>query len=255
MLVLALALFSAVPAAAGAGDASWLALPETLPPDTYGNILIDRTATKSGVNPVLFSHWLHRRKHTCRVCHFELEFSMQTNATEITEDENRAGKFCGACHDGKVHDGAFLFGHEDPSACGKCHTGDLRTGVEKFKQLTGLPQTRSGNRIHWSKALEKGMIEPQHQLYTKPAEMNFDKKIKLEAEWYNIPPAVFPHDRHLPWLDCNNCHPDIFNIKKKTTRHFLMTRILSGEFCGVCHRTVAFPLSECGKCHPAMKDL
>ena len=49
-----------------------------------------------------------------------------------------------------------------------------------------------------------------------------------------------------------NCHPDVFNIKKKTTEHFEMRFILEGRFCGACHLTVAFPLNDCMRCHPAM---
>jgi c(7)-type cytochrome triheme protein len=68
-----------------------------------------------------------------------------------------------------------------------------------------------------------------------------------------IPPAVFPHKDHTVWLDCDNCHPDLFNIKKKGT-HFSMNELLNGNFCGVCHTKVAFPMDECKRCHPAMRD-
>jgi hypothetical protein len=37
--------------------------------------------------------------------------------------------------------------------------------------------------------------------------------------------------------------------KKKTTKHFSMDRILKGEFCGVCHLTVVFPMNDCKRCH------
>ena len=33
---------------------------------------------------------------------------------------------------------------------------------------------------------------------------------------------------------------------------FSMPLILKGEFCGVCHVTVAFPMNDCKRCHPAM---
>jgi len=253
-LLLVLASVAAAGLADAQGGASWLDLPKAQPPERYGNVLIDRASSRSGMKPVSFSHWIHRRKHTCRVCHFELEFNMKVNTTEIAEEDNRKGKYCGACHDGKEHDGKVLFGHESRTDCDKCHTGDVRAGIAKFKELNALPHASSGNGVNWSKAIEKGIITPQHQLNIKPADMHYGKAVRLEAEWYNIPPAVFPHERHTKWLDCNNCHPDIFNIKKKTTKHFLMTRILSGEFCGVCHLTVAFPITECRKCHPAMKE-
>ena len=30
-------------------------------------------------------HSLHRMRHTCRVCHFELDFAMRAGLSEITE--------------------------------------------------------------------------------------------------------------------------------------------------------------------------
>ena len=49
-------------------------------------------------------------------------------------------------------------------------------------------------------------------------------------------------------------HPRVLqNIQKKATKHFEMKMNLAGEFCGVCHMTVAFPMSDCRACHPAMK--
>jgi c(7)-type cytochrome triheme protein len=225
-------------------------LPATLPPDQYGNILINRTSEKNGVKPATFSHWVHRQKYTCRVCHFELEFNMQANSTEITEAANKSGRYCGAagCHDGKT-----AFGHEEPQ-CNKCHNGDRGYGKEAFTQLLHFPKAKYGNEINWVKAVNKGLIEPKNYLTIKPSEdVAIIKPIVLEAEWNNIPAAVFSHKAHMQWLDCNLCHPDIFNIKKKTTKHFAMVRILKKEFCGVCHLTVAFPMNDCKRCHPERK--
>lgn len=224
-------------------------LPPLPPPDQYGNILISRTSEKNGVKPATFSHWIHRQKHTCRVCHFELEFNMKVNTTEISEAANKSGRYCGA---GGCHDGKAVFGHDQPN-CEKCHNGNRGYGKEKFAALSAFPKTRYGDEINWSRALKNGVIQPQHYLSVKPPDdITFHKTLQLEAEWSGIPPAVFPHRAHNQWLDCNNCHPDIFNIKKKTTKHFLMARILAGEFCGVCHLTVAFPMNDCKRCHPKM---
>jgi nitrate/TMAO reductase-like tetraheme cytochrome c subunit len=33
-----------------------------------------------------------------------------------------------------------------------------------------------------------------------------------------------------------------------------MSAILLGEKCGVCHGKVAFPVSECRRCHSKVKD-
>jgi len=85
-------------------------LPQNLPPEEYGTVLIDRTSTQNKVEPAVFSHSVHRRKHTCRVCHFEIEFNFKVNTTEITEAVSKGAKFCGTagCHDGKA-----VFGHEE----------------------------------------------------------------------------------------------------------------------------------------------
>ncbi|TAN44547.1 MAG: hypothetical protein EPN22_06215 [Nitrospirae bacterium] len=220
--------------------------PPNLPPEEYGNLIINRTSEKNGVKAVTFSHWSHRRKHTCRVCHSELEFNMKLNTTEITEESNKAGRFCGACHNGKL---AFGHGKAD---CEKCHNGNRSYGKGKFSELSHFPKTVAGNKIDWVKALEKGLFKPSVYLKDRPSDFPFEKKLLLQAEWLNIPPAVFPHKEHIQWLDCNNCHPDIFNIKQKTTKHFSMPFILGGQFCGVCHLSVAFPLNDCKRCHPDM---
>jgi len=233
---------------AGFGWAYW-DLPALPPAEEYGNIIINRTSEKNNIKPVTFSHWVHRRKHTCRICHFELEFNMKLNTTDITEALNKEGKFCGACHNGKE-----IFGHENPSDCEKCHNGRRDYGKEKFVELKNFPKAPYGNGINWVSAMRGELIKPLHFLTIKPPEdITFSKRIILEAEWSNIPPAVFPHKPHNEWLECNMCHPDIFNIKKKTTKHFYMTRILRGEFCGVCHINVAFPMNDCKRCHPGIR--
>ena len=223
-------------------------LPPELPPELYGNLLISRTMRKSHVMPAAFSHWRYRQKYTCRVCHSELGFAFRANATEITEAENKAGKYCGACHDGRT-----AFGIEE-AQCEKCHNGELGYGKEKFSEILGLPVSNAGNRVDWTKALEEKRIAPATFLAVKPStDISYDKTLTLNAEWVFVPPAIFPHKKHTAWLECSNCHPEIFNIRKKGTKHFEMARILKGEFCGVCHLTVAFPISECKRCHPAMK--
>jgi c(7)-type cytochrome triheme protein len=225
-------------------SAEFFNLPPLPQPAKYGNILIDRLSTKNGVKPATFSHWLHREKYTCRVCHSELEFNMKVNTTEITEAANVAGKYCGACHNGTI-----AFGQEQ---CKKCHNGEIGRGEEKFVQLFLRPLVKSdyGDGINWVASLRKGTIAPLNYLKTQSKEPSYDRELSLEAEWVKFPPAVFPHKAHSEWLACSNCHPDVFNIKKKTTLHFSMPLILKGEFCGVCHLSVAFPMNDCKRCHP-----
>lgn len=217
-------------------------------PYMYGNILMNRVSEKNNVKPVYFPHWSHRVKFTCRVCHYELDFAFDVNQTEITEEDNRNGIFCGTCHNGKV-----AFAHTEEH-CSRCHTGTVSLGREKFRELAEtLPDGFFGNEVDWNKALKEKTITPLYSIFNKEEEpMAFDKDLWLSATWNYVPPAYFPHEGHTQWLDCANCHPEIFNIRKKTTKNFAMKYILQKKFCGVCHLKVAFPLDDCKGCHPAM---
>ena len=210
---------------------------------------MNRNSGDHGRLPVTFSHWLHRIKYTCRVCHYELNFEMVAGTTEISEAENRNGNFCGACHNG-----IFAFGHTEEN-CNRCHSGDINSGKEKFKKLSGFPRTPYGNKINWVSAFRLGLIKPsQSILEDNYKAVPFNKKLTLDAGWTMIPPAYFDHKIHNEWLDCANCHPDIFNVKRKTTKHFTMDYNLKGKFCGPCHGKVAFPMNFCRPCHPKIKS-
>jgi len=231
----------------GWADSIW-DLPPLPPPEEYGNLLINRISEAHGQKAVTFSHWLHRLRYTCRVCHTELAFEMKVNSTEITEEENRRGEYCGACHNGKV-----AFGHTQKN-CRKCHNGDRGYGKEKFAKLAKFPRAKFGNRINWVKAVQQKRINPKPTIWKQPYKpIPFNKLLRMEAKWHIIPDAFFSHEVHNRELDCSNCHPEPFNIKEKTTRHFSMKAILQGEFCGVCHRSVAFPMDDCNRCHPGIK--
>lgn len=243
--ILLLLVVTVVPAGAAR---TFYNLPPQLPLNSYGNILIDRTSTAAGVKPVSFAHWQHREHFTCSVCHSELEFVMSTGVTEITEADNLAGRYCGACHNGKR---AFA----PAGNCNRCHSGTLATGKGKFEAFTSrylFAVTEFGNGIDWSAAVRNGMLTPVRFLREEPVEMPFEKELELRAEMSRIPPAIFPHKEHGFWVGCNTCHPEVFNIKAKTTKHFRMQYLLKGEFCGACHLTVAFPLHDCSRCHPGI---
>ena len=85
-------------------------LPEPPPePSEYGKVILDNHS-KAGPGAVVFDHWLHRSKFTCRLCHVDIGFAMQADATGINASTNREGFHCGACHDGKrVLEGKTIF--------------------------------------------------------------------------------------------------------------------------------------------------
>lgn len=232
-----------------AAVASFFNLPPLPPASEFGNIIINRVSSSNGVKPVSFSHWQHRLKYTCRVCHSELGFNMRTNTTDITEIANRKGKFCGACHNGKI-----AFRHN--GNCDKCHNGNIAYSEKKFEIFSKLSFARTsyGDGINWVESLKKGIITPARYVKTKSQDLPFDKMLVLDSELNIIPPSIFPHKAHIAWLDCDSCHPEIFNIKKKTTKFFSMSYILKGEFCGVCHLNVAFPMDDCRRCHPGIRE-
>jgi len=244
LMVLLAALLVFQPACAGVFQ-----LPEHPPLHRYGDLLIDRGSAAAGMPGVFFSHWTHRTRYTCRVCHFELGFDFAVNQTGMTEADNRDGQYCGACHDGRA-----AFG-PTPENCQNCHTGPAELDAKDFaRRRQALPPAVYGNGINWTRALEKGVIQPLYSLY-HPEErpLDYAKQLELVANWSMVKPAIFDHATHGQWLDCSNCHPDIFNIKLKGTRHFAMSYILERKFCGVCHLNVAFPLDECDLCHPGMQ--
>ncbi len=115
-----------------------------------------------------------------------------------------------------------------------------------------LPKANSGNRVDWVKALDDGDIDPRFDRIDpdlKPIilDLNIVREVKG-----SMPDVVYPHKQHTEWLDCSNCHPAIF-IPKKGANNISMASILLGKQCGVCHGKVAFPVSECRKCHSQNK--
>jgi c(7)-type cytochrome triheme protein len=246
---LALVAWMAVAALAAAQPADRFPLRPNAPPVLYGDLLIQRSTAGTAVQAVAFSHWKHRLRYTCRVCHLELDFAFARHGTAITEEENRAGRFCGACHDGKT-----AFDCRDSAQCTHCHTGQLQPDpAAYFRRLADLPRAQYGNGVDWSVALARGLIAPAVTITGDEPQMDLETVLTLEADWNFVSPAVFPHKEHVRWLDCANCHPAVFDVKRKGTR-FSMRSALGGHYCGSCHLRVAFPLNDCRRCHPAMKE-
>ena len=42
-------------------------------------------------------------------------------------------------------------------------------------------------------------------------------------------------------------------IPEVNANDITMVKILDGEYCGLCHGAVSFPLSECNRCHAAKR--
>jgi len=116
-----------------------------------------------------------------------------------------------------------------------------------------LPKSRFGNRVDWVTALESGAIKPRSDRTDptkQPAVLDFNVVREVKG---SMPDVVYPHKAHTQWLDCANCHPSIF-LPKKGANQISMASILMGQQCGVCHGKVAFPVSECRRCHSKDKE-
>jgi len=117
-----------------------------------------------------------------------------------------------------------------------------------------LASSGSGNRVDWVKALDNGEITPRYEKLSDAAQpVVMDLNIVREVKG-SMPDVVYPHKQHTEWLDCSNCHPAIF-IPQKGANQISMASILLGQKCGVCHGKVAFPVSECRRCHSKQKPV
>jgi len=116
-----------------------------------------------------------------------------------------------------------------------------------------MPKSTSGNYINWSRAIDEKIINPRYDMRNPVANaIVLDLNIVREVKG-SMPDVVYPHKQHTEWLDCTNCHPAIF-IPQKGANQISMASIIMGEKCGVCHGKVAFPISECRRCHSRPKD-
>jgi len=113
--------------------------------------------------------------------------------------------------------------------------------------LSKLPSDASGNKVDWIRALQNKYINPRSELNGHKKVETLDTEI-LMNETGSTPKVLFPHKPHTEWLDCSNCHDRLFKAERGATP-VTMKKILQGEYCGVCHGAVAFPLTECNRCH------
>ena len=113
--------------------------------------------------------------------------------------------------------------------------------------LAPLPRDNAGNLVRWVQALESGAIEPRTNILPETKVRVLDQDI-IVSKFGSMPAVKFPHRQHTLWLDCVNCHDTLFKAKIGANK-FSMTAILNGEQCGLCHGAVAFPLTECNRCH------
>jgi len=232
------------------------------PPHEYGMVVIGNYSQKAGLAPVVFDHWLHRAIYTCRLCHVDIGFAMEAGATKIKAEHNSKGFYCGSCHNGsRTHNKRVIFAAcpgagvlEDRTRCDRCHSlgKEIKRDYEFASFIKDLPKQKLGNGVDWEKAEEKGLIKPVDYLEgisIKRSSLAAQKDFSIESKGPWMSDVIFSHKKHAVWNGCEVCHPEIFPSVKKGTVKYTMFEIDSGEYCGVCHDKVAFPILDCQRCH------
>ena len=115
-----------------------------------------------------------------------------------------------------------------------------------------LPKDRYG-LIDWVKLVDENIIAPRPSLDPDATDNPpLDMDVEIETKGYFVDNVKYPHSVHTYWFDCTACHPGIFT-PARGSNNMTMVGISRGEWCGRCHGKVAFPLTDCAKCHSIKK--
>lgn len=136
-------------------------------------------------------------------------------------------------------------GVHDPAA-------DLQDLQPPLDALHKLPSATFGNGVNWVAALDKHQINPRADQLGSKQQFTMDMNIPMEVAG-TMNNVLFPHKAHTAWLACSNCHTEIFQMKRGGNP-ITMKKINNGEYCGVCHGKVAFPIADCNRCHSMKKQ-
>lgn len=118
---------------------------------------------------------------------------------------------------------------------------------EPREALSRLAPDTAGNKVRWMESLTRGEISPRSRVEAATNVELRESEIYLNLKG-GTPIVKFPHNQHTLWLACSNCHDGLFKREVGATK-LDMGKMLMGEQCGLCHGAVAFPLTECDRCH------
>jgi len=228
----------------------------------YGRVVINNHSQQAGLSPVVFDHWLHRSLYTCRLCHVDIGFAMEAGESSITAESNEQGFHCGACHNGKYKYGdKVVFAScvdkpapADSKRCVKCHSmgWDIKMDYVFSEYTKNFPTAGAKKWIDWEEAERQGFIKPVDYIEgvsVKRAKLKPQEDFSIQSKGSWMSDVIFSHKKHAVWNGCEVCHPDIFPTVEKGATKYSMLEIYDGQYCGVCHNKVAFPLLDCQRCH------
>ncbi len=126
----------------------------------------------------------------------------------------------------------------------------------KALQAQGLPKDQYG-LVDWAKLVREELIKPKHSLDPEEAEFPpLEVDVIIPAKGDFVKNVKYPHKIHTYWLNCDTCHATkggaIFEMAAGEN-NMTMVGIAEGEWCGRCHGKVAFPLTDCARCHSVEK--
>ena len=108
----------------------------------FGDIVMNQYSDAAGIRPVVFPHWFHRVRFSCKACHSDLGIKFKAGGNEINMVKIMDGLYCGACHNGKM---AWTVEN-----CDLCHTGKpglpTQTHENTIQKLPGSTGTGLGKR-------------------------------------------------------------------------------------------------------------
>jgi len=95
----------------------------------YGDVVINNYSDEAGIRPVIFPHWFHRIRYSCKTCHSDIGIKMKAGSNRINMLKIINGEYCGACHNGNI-----AWSVEN---CELCHSAKRKTPTQVHKGNTG----------------------------------------------------------------------------------------------------------------------
>lgn len=94
-------------------------------------------------------------------------------------------------------------------------------------------------------------------LLSQPVHAEYgDVVLNNRAEKEGLRPVIFPHWFHRIRFRCKVCHSELGFKMRAGSNNVLMTDIIDGKFCGMCHNDqIAWGPSNCDLCHSGRPGL
>jgi len=92
----------------------------------YGDVVLNNYSSGAGIRPVIFPHWFHRIRFSCKTCHSDLGFQMKAGGNKINMLKIVNGEYCGVCHNGQM-----AWSVEN---CDLCHSAKMNLPTQVVKE-------------------------------------------------------------------------------------------------------------------------